>query len=68
MGVEEDRAWLQGERSRLNDQESRLHAEHVQVDNAFRAFMERLGKHRVELEEFHRKLDDFHKRYGSLGL
>ena len=68
MGIEEDRAWLRAERSRLTDQESALHAEHVQLDGTLREFMERLHQHRLELEDFHHKLDDFHRCYGSVEL
>ena len=66
MGIEEDRAWLRAERSRLSEQESALHGEHVRLDNIVREFMERLRQHRLELEHFHHKLDDFHKRFGSV--
>ena len=73
MGIEEERAWLRAERSRLQHRESELHAEHKQVESglltalaAHREFLERLETHRRELEDFHRKLDDFHKRVGSV--
>jgi hypothetical protein len=73
VGIEEERAWLRAERSRLQRRESDLHAEHEQAESellralaAHRAFLERLETHRRELEDFHRKLDDFHKRVGSV--
>lgn len=71
--MEEDRTWLRAERARLQRQEADLHAEHERIGSeldtaiaAHRQLSERLHTHRIEVEDFHRKLDDFHKNYGTL--